>query len=66
MLVGVIVAIPDYYWHDNGQFRGNLKLQRWQDYGEDPNIRGNICTYGGSEFPSIIMVIKGQAHDTLV
>ncbi len=40
-------SIPNYYWYDDGQFRGNLKLQRWQDYGEDPNIRGYICTYGG-------------------
>ncbi|EGO7986477.1 hypothetical protein FEW53_002620 [Enterococcus faecalis] len=37
--------IPNYYWYDDGQFRENLKLQRWQDYGE--NLRGYICTYGG-------------------
>ena len=42
-----MTSIPNYYWYDDGQFRGNLKLQRWQDYGEDPNIRGYICTYGG-------------------
>ncbi|ELS0478073.1 hypothetical protein R4Y59_002681 [Enterococcus faecalis] len=40
-------SIPNHYWYDDGQFRENLKLQRWQDYGENPNIRGYICTYGG-------------------
>lgn len=41
-------SIPDYYWYDNGQFRGNLKLVGWEDYSEHPTIKGCICTYRGT------------------
>lgn len=40
--------IPDYYWYNDGQWRGNLKLQSWQDYREHPQIHGFICTYKGT------------------
>ena len=42
--------IPDYYWYNDGQWQGNLKLQSWQDYREHPKIHGFICTYKGTVF----------------
>ncbi len=42
--------IPDYYFYNDGRFKGWLTLSSWEDYSDHPKIKGYVCYYVGTVY----------------